>query len=81
MVKTAVVYILVLLLAPSMVFARTEVNENGEVEARKYFTKNSREPQSTKAESPSPVGEDEHYLAIHLGSFLSSDSYQWVKPI
>jgi hypothetical protein len=70
--------------------ARTQVDENttevksepivgepavGEKEARKYFQKNSRRD-PTQA-SGKNVSDDEHYLAIHLGSFISSDAYQW----
>jgi hypothetical protein len=82
-----IIFIIVSILMPSLGWSRTEVNENnsavnnsGEVEARKYFKR--RDPQAaqeTKAQSSrsSSVSDDEHYLALHLGSFISSDSYQW----
>src|SRR4051812_15955471 len=71
---------------PSASWGRTEVKDeqsidapvtdvppskNDEREARKFF----RKPASEGGGSTSNVGD--HYLAIHVGSFISSDTYQW----
>ncbi len=89
MKNSAIAYFLSVLILTTIsaqnLWGKTEVNENGEAEARRYFSK--RDPQSnssanspaakTSSSGPSTLAEDEHYLAIHIGSFVSSDSYQW----
>lgn len=78
MKKALIIYTIVLSLTPSL-WARTEVSDGeqaqpvktGEAEATKYFRKSeSKKPRSTGSS-------DEHYFAVHLGSFISSDSYKW----
>lgn len=65
---------------------RTEVDEGGstkvesttvppqeaEKEAQKYFRKSSEDSPSS-----SRISSDDHYLALHLGAFVSSDVYSW----
>lgn len=73
-------------------FARTEVKEGGQEEreieqdrspkvgeaaARKFFRKPASENASSSSSSSGTDWSSEHYLAVHLGSFISSDSYQW----
>jgi hypothetical protein len=46
----------------------------GEAAARKYFEK---KPASDQKASNNSLDPDDHYLAIHLGGFFTSDSYKW----
>lgn len=71
-----------LILSFQQVSARTEVTEEGssveaegEKEAGKYFRRPAAERAETKVARTSSDGD--HYLALHLGSFLGTDSYQW----
>jgi hypothetical protein len=82
--------ILCLIWASSSVYGKTPVSDEtgttaddqaapsatGEQEAQKYFTKKP-QTQTAGKTSPDQVTMDDHYLAIHIGGFLSSDSYQW----
>jgi len=46
-----------------------------EAEAQKYFGKKSPPPSHEYAEGT--LDPDNHYLAVHIGGFFGSDSYQW----
>ncbi len=75
--KSQSVVILIFLFAGVWAAAKTEVNDKGEVgesAARKYFRKPAAD--ETPVRDASSGGTD-HYLAVHLGSYISSDSYQW----
>jgi hypothetical protein len=48
----------------------------GEAQAQKYFQK-KKDPAAAGQKDDNTVSPNEHYLAIHLGGFLSSDAYQW----
>jgi len=45
----------------------------GEKAASKYFSRES----SSESSSSSSSSDREHYLALHIGTFLDSDSYLW----
>ncbi|MBK9294871.1 MAG: hypothetical protein IPM57_10610 [Oligoflexia bacterium] len=83
MKKALIIYTIVSILTASQnLMARTEVDEEGsaqkpaqstptgEAEARKYFRKST-------DQAPSRSYSGDHYLAVHLGAFISSDSYKW----
>ncbi|MCC6276434.1 MAG: hypothetical protein IT289_00810 [Oligoflexia bacterium] len=65
--------------SPLALAAKVDVSEEGdtevksEQEASKYFRKSSKETKSETKES----GDFDHYLAFHLGAFVSSTSYKW----
>ncbi len=51
----------------------------GRQPASKYFEK-QREPATAAAESASAdVGPSDHYLALHIGTYTSSQAYEWGK--
>lgn len=47
---------------------RSSTKKTGRERAQQYFQRKS---------ASQPVGADDHYLALHLGGFLDSDSYKW----
>lgn len=47
----------------------------GKEEATKYFTKPDRAPASQA--SPSSTSSREHFLGLHFGGFIDSDTYMW----
>ncbi len=59
---------------PEVQTLRSPSSEN---EARKFFRKPASDSASTHNSSSSNSGSGEHYLAIHVGSFIGSDTYQW----
>lgn len=80
MKKALNIYIIVSIMTVAFnSWAKTEVGDEGtptsppatgEAEARKYFRKSGSSTSSSSSEG-------EHYLAVHVGSFISSDSYKW----
>jgi len=62
----------VLVISLFLVTVQTAFGQGGgEKKVRqKYFAREAQE-------SPSTVSNEDHYLAIHLGGFISGDSYQW----
>lgn len=77
MTSFKIVFVLFLALA-SAASARTEVDEEGtsqgEKEARKYFRKG---PSTAFEKVVSASSDADHYLALHLGGYMSGDAYQW----
>jgi hypothetical protein len=51
------------------------VPAQGETEARKYFDKKAPDPAHKYTQGT--LDPDDHYLALHIGGFFGSDSYQW----
>jgi hypothetical protein len=48
-------------------------DENGEAKARKFF----RKPAAAQKAVSKSSADGDHYLALHLGTFFNTDSYQW----
>jgi hypothetical protein len=74
--------LLTLLLVSSQAFAQAvEVRDNGdtgEKRAREYFQKRPKnEPQETYSRRPASEGAAPRYLALHVGSFFTSQAYKW----
>src|ERR1035441_9014172 len=63
-----------LLFMTALVFSGfTSHGDEGEAEARKYFKKSKKVVEDTYQQ----MSPDDHYLALHVGSFLANDAYQY----
>ncbi|MCB0413492.1 MAG: hypothetical protein KDD50_04110 [Bdellovibrionales bacterium] len=74
--QRTLLFVLLLIYSPSLIYAAVEVDNNGNSKADTYFSKRSKSNRSTKPSSskfvPAP-----HYLALQIGSFFNDNAYQW----